>query len=148
MGDLPADIEQQLSSMTARDFSAFVARVRAPDSEEQIRTVASKAIQGDQLNAFMAIADPAKFIGDDGTVDAGRVNSYIGTLFGRTPSATPSPAGKRAGEGGAAEAARRFGAKQPEPPTAPVAGVHAGHTVQAPGGVQAELERRYGKRDR
>jgi hypothetical protein len=59
MTDVPAEVEQQLANMDEPTFSAFVARVRAPDTTEALRTAVSKHVSADQLNTVLAIVNPA-----------------------------------------------------------------------------------------
>ncbi|MDT5348325.1 MAG: hypothetical protein QOH91_1612 [Mycobacterium sp.] len=146
MVDVPAEVEQQISSMTEGEWAAFTARVRAPDTAEALRAAVSKHVSGDRLDAVMRIVDPTAFVGDDGSIDEAKVGQQLGTLFGAGASGPPRPGDPHAGGAGKAEAARRFGGKQPEPAPAPVAGVHAGRAVQQPGAVEAELQKRFGDR--
>jgi hypothetical protein len=150
MVDVPAEVEQQLASMSEGEWAAFTARLRAPDAAEALRAAVSKHVSGDRLDAVMRIVDPTAFVGDDGSIDEAKVGQQLGTLFGAgVPNGTPGASGAprpHAGAAGKAEAARRFGGKQPEPAPAPVAGVHAGRAVQQPGAVEAELQKRFGDR--
>ncbi len=90
----------------------------------QLRSMASIVIKdADQLNAFIAVTDPAKFAGDDGEIDEQKVSGHLTALFGAKPTAgsggKPPAWGQnsggtppsRPGESGRAEAAKRFGAK-------------------------------------
>lgn len=90
----------------------------------QVKSIASQVIQGDKLNAFMAIADPSKLVGADGAVDETMVISTLTAMYGDAPA--PQNAGQRwqnfgqhspppprgaPGAAGSAEAAKRFGTK-------------------------------------
>jgi hypothetical protein len=142
MADVPAEVEQQLASMTQGEWAAFSAKVRAPDTAEQLRTAVSQHVSGDRLDAVMRLVNPAAFVDDAGRIDATKVQQHLSTLFGTADGPTP-----KSGAGGRAEAARRFGGIQSEPAPAPVATVHAGRAVQVPGAVQAEISKRVGKRE-
>src|ERR1700692_3467289 len=135
MADVPAEVEQQLASMTQGEWAAFSAKVRAPDTAEHVRSLASQVLSGPQLDAFVAVANPAVFVGSDGKVDETKVMGHLTAMYG---TADPTP---KSGAGGRAEAAKRFGGNQPQPAPASVAGALAGHTVQVPGAVQAEIEK-------
>jgi hypothetical protein len=128
--------------MTAGDFAALTARVRAPESAEALRNAAAKSISGDRLEAFMGVAAVSNFVNDKGEVDETRVQRTLSTLFdlplqpqwqnhGQYTEAPPEPP---PGDRGAAEARKRFGSKDTQP--APMRG-RAG---------AAEAERRFGGR--
>jgi hypothetical protein len=148
MTDVPAEVEQQLANMDEPTFSAFVARVRAPDTTEALRTAVSKHVSADQLNTVMAIVNPAAFVGDGGRIDATKVQQHLSTLFGTTDGPTP-----KSGAGGRAEAAKRFGTP-PDGPATSTAGVQPpkdpqvqqGRPVRDPGAVERELQKRFGDR--
>ncbi|MGH3968898.1 MAG: hypothetical protein ACRDTV_12490 [Mycobacterium sp.] len=115
MSDLPADVEQQLADMDEGAWNAFVAKVRAPDTREQLRTAASQVLNGPALDAFTDSADLSKFTGDDGRIDEERVMGRLTALFGTHSSPANfgqhsggNPASPRPGDGGRAEAAKRF----------------------------------------
>lgn len=91
----------------------------------QVKSIASSVIQGDKLNAFIALANPSACLGDDGQVDESKVMGYLTAMYGEPekPSnnqrwqnfgqfAPPPPAGKP-GSLGKAEAEKRFGTKKP-----------------------------------
>jgi hypothetical protein len=91
----------------------------------QVKAIASQVIQGDKLNAFLAIVDPSKLVGADGAVDETMVMGHLTAMYGAqqpqgaTPGQrwqnagqfSPPPPGAKPGAAGSAEAARRFGAK-------------------------------------
>jgi hypothetical protein len=141
MAGISPDIEAALAGLSDGEFAALTAKVRAPDTAEALRTAVSQHVSGDRLDAVMRVVNPSAFVGDDGKIDEAKVGQQLGTLFGPGASGPPQPS---AGAAGKAEAAKRFGGKQPEPPPAPVAGVHAGRPVQVPGAVHAEIARRFG----
>jgi hypothetical protein len=146
MGNLPADIEQQLASMSEGDFNAFIARVRAPDTTEQLRTALAKHISGDQLEAVLKVANTAAFVDEHGAVDESKVSQSLSGMFGVVPDGgpphqdfgqnTPRPPQPGPGERGAAEAARRFGGQQPNTP----------RTGRGAGGA-AEAAKRFGPKE-
>lgn len=49
MGDLDPAVEQQLADLSDSDWSALQARVRPPSSAAQLRDIAGKILQGEQL---------------------------------------------------------------------------------------------------
>jgi hypothetical protein len=90
----------------------------------QVKSIASQIISGDKLAAFMSIANPAALVGEDGQVDETRVMGTLTAMYGADPQPgqrqpqwqnfgqyTPPPPAQKAGAGGAAEAAKRFGKK-------------------------------------
>ena len=90
----------------------------------QLMTVASEVLQGDQLAAFMAVADATKLAGHDGQIDADAISGHLRTLYGiaeqpQQPAnwGQHSPTGgppSMPGDGGRAEAARRQGRPPPD----------------------------------
>jgi hypothetical protein len=138
--DFDPVFEQRLADLSDVDWQALTERVRPPTSAAQLREIAGKVISGDQLDAFVKVADPKAFATENGDIDPTKVQQYVGTMFGSGP---PPPS---AGAAGKAEAEKRFGGKRPEPAPAAVASVHAGRPVQQPGAVQAEIEKRFGKK--
>lgn len=144
MAELSPEVEQQLASMTAGEFSALTAKVRAPDTAEQLRTIAAKHVSGARLEAVLSVANPAVFAGDDGQIDEAKVARSLGLIFGQ-PARQFDNFGQQAkltqvpptpGEYGAAEAAKRFGTPKDPPPNG----------RRGNGGAR-EAQRRYGKRD-
>jgi hypothetical protein len=89
----------------------------------QVQGIAASVIQGDKLNAFMALVNPAALVDDKGAVDETKVMGYLTAMYGDT--ATASQAGPRhqnfgqfsppprsnPGAAGSAEALKRFGTK-------------------------------------
>lgn len=115
---------------SARDEAAKAARDAAqaeylPQIQKlQVQGIAASVIQGDKLNAFMALVNPAALVDDKGAVDETKVMGYLTAMYGDTATAsqpgprhqnfgqyTQPPPPARAGAGGAAEAAKRFGTK-------------------------------------
>jgi hypothetical protein len=113
MVDVPAEVEQQISSMTEGEWAAFTARVRAPDTAEALRAAVSKHVSGDRLDAVMRIVDPTAFVGDDGQVDESKVAQHLTAMFGPAPATPLASTGypRAIGAGGRAEAEKRFGVK-------------------------------------
>lgn len=146
MTDLPPDIEEQLAGMPEGDWSALVARLRAPDSTERFRAIAAQVLSGDALDAFTNTADTSKFVGDNGHIDEDKVMGHLTALFGVGPQTDqqqrqwgqhsgPIP-GDAPGSGGKAEAAKRFGTDhEPSPINT--------HAARGAAG-RAEAERRFG----
>lgn len=101
----------------------FEPRLRAAE----LKAIASEVIKGDQLTAFMSIANPGAFVGENGEIDEAQVTAALTGMFGaQQPNPTPGqrwqnagqfappPPPGRPGAGGQAEAAKRFGT-QPNP---------------------------------
>lgn len=92
----------------------------------QVKSIASQIITGDQLNAFMAIVNPAALVGADGAVDETKVMGHLTAMYGtqQSQSSTPGqrwqnagqfsppPPGAKPGSAGQAEAEKRFGTKK------------------------------------
>ncbi len=88
----------------------------------QLKSAAGTVIKdSEQLDAFLAFADPAKFVGDDGEIDTEKVMGHLTALYGQQQQAggqqqrpawgqhsggTPPV---KPGEAGKAEASKRFG---------------------------------------
>jgi hypothetical protein len=89
----------------------------------QVQGIAASVIQGDKLNAFMSVVNPAALVDDKGEVDETKVMGYLTAMYGDAPSPpagprwqnfgqyTPPPPPQKAGAGGVAEAEKRFGKK-------------------------------------
>jgi hypothetical protein len=90
----------------------------------QVKSIASQVIQGDKLNAFMAIVNPSALVGADGAVDETMVMGHLTAMYGTPSQSTapgqrwqnagqfaPPPPGAKPGAAGQAEAAKRFGTK-------------------------------------
>jgi hypothetical protein len=116
------------------------------DDRSQLRAAAAKIIGGDQLEAFIACADPQKLRGPDGALDTTRVAGAVHALFsdsrpthqdfGQYRGAPPIPG---RGDGGRDEARRRFGTPSVDTPPDPNARGAAG---------AAEATRRFGGKRR
>lgn len=115
---------------TARDEAAQAAKAAAeaeylPQIQAlQVKSIASQIISGDRLDAFMSIANPSALLGEDGKVDETRVMGTLTAMYGDTATVpqtglrhqnfgqfAPPPPRSNPGSAGAAEAAKRFGAK-------------------------------------
>lgn len=117
MADLPPEMEQALADMDEGSWSALVAKVRAPDSREQLRTAAGQVLSGAALDAFVDSADPSRFTGDDGQISEERVMGRLTALFGTSHQDgsgqswgqhSGNQPGSRPGDAGRIEATRRF----------------------------------------
>jgi hypothetical protein len=117
---LKAVRDEAFKQARAQAEAEYLPQLRAA----KVQTIASTIVSGDRLDAFMAIVDPAKLLGDDGTVDESKVMGYLTAMYGadqqpgpRQPQwqnfgqHTPPPPPQKTGAGGAAEAQRRFGKK-------------------------------------
>ena len=92
----------------------------------ELKAAASEVIKGDQLKAFLAITDPAKFAGEDGEIDTEQVMGHLTALYGQQPPSGTNgdqqqrnwgqhggpPPATPPGESGRAEAERRKKARQ------------------------------------
>jgi hypothetical protein len=76
--------------------------VADPDpATQQLIAAASQVLSGDQLTAFMAVADAKRFAGDDGTIDADKVSGHLRTLFHvDEPQQAPRNWGQHSAAGG------------------------------------------------
>jgi hypothetical protein len=81
MVELPADVEQTLRDLPDSEWTALQARVRPPDTAEQVRSAVARHVGQDQLDQIMGIVDPTKLLGDDGQVDQRKVQEHFGALF-------------------------------------------------------------------
>jgi hypothetical protein len=123
MTDLPPDVEQQLASMSEGEWAAFTAKVRAPDTAAQLRTVAAKHISGERLESVLRVANVAAFTGGDGQIDEAKVARHLGAMFSQQSQHNWQNAGQHAepppplghADQGMNEAAKRFGPRQPRP---------------------------------
>lgn len=92
--------------------------------QAQLKSIAAPIIGDvDRLNAFLSTADPAKFAGENGEIDEGKVAGHLTALFGAQSPQQQQPArnwGQHSGgtgtpatpgSAGKAEAAKRFGSK-------------------------------------
>jgi hypothetical protein len=96
MVELPADIEQTLRDLPDAEWTALQARIRPPDTAEQVRTAAAKHVPADQLDSIMSIVDASKFV-TDGTVDEAKVTQHFGRLFG-VQQQSPPQRGQHSGQ--------------------------------------------------
>ncbi|ORW85974.1 hypothetical protein AWB92_26725 [Mycobacterium sp. IEC1808] len=124
------------------------------DLTEQLKSVASQVLSGDQLAAFMAVADANRCAGPDGNIDADKVSADLRTLYGisEQPPAQPrapqwgqhsGPPGPPARPGDTARAAlaKRHGVKNDTNPPA--------STQSARGAAgRAAAQRRHGGKQR
>ena len=144
MTDLDPVFEQRLADLSDVDWQALSARVRPPTSVQQLREIAGKVIDGDQLEAFVNLADPKKFATENGDIDETRVMGALTGIFGvvTKPGLSHQQSGQFSadlpmpspGERGAAEAAKRFGGNGPQ------------HAPNRPGAAgAAEAAKRFGK---
>jgi hypothetical protein len=110
MPDLPAEAEEAITRMSAGEFAALTAKLRAPDAAEQIRTHAAKVLSGSQLDAFVSAANPAAFTNESGAVDGEKVIGHLTAihLAGHPPATRP-------GDNARAEIKKRFGVEHPRP---------------------------------
>jgi hypothetical protein len=83
VSNVPADVEKALAKMDPGAWDAFVARVRAPDTAEQFRSIAAKSVTGDRLESLCRVANVSAFLGDKGQIDEAKVQSHLSALFGQ-----------------------------------------------------------------
>ena len=145
MADLTPEVEQQLASLSDGDWAALTARVRAPDTTEQLRAAVAKHVSADQLDSIMSITNTAAFV-RDGQIDEALVQRHFGNLFGASAprqwgQSTGSPPGARPGDAGRAAAQKRHGVGNiTDGPPQSDSGIRPGQRARA------EIERRYGKK--
>lgn len=82
MAEVSPEAEAAIASMTDAEYSAFTAKVRAPDGTVALRTAASQLLSGPALDAFVNVADVSKFAGQDGQVDTRKVLTYLRSTHG------------------------------------------------------------------
>jgi hypothetical protein len=146
MSELDPVVEQRLADMSAEEFAALTARVRPPTSSQQLKNIAGKVLSGDALNAFVSVANPKAFAGENGDVDESKVMGHLTAMFASHQGAQasgPTPAGKL-GSAGKAEAARRFGTGAPAADQRPDDG-WTGRAVSGGAAGRAEAAKRFGK---
>lgn len=86
---------------------------KAKVQQLQLENIASRVIRDDgQLQAFLAITDPGKFVGEDGQIDQEKVKTHLTPFLGTNGDRQwgqhgSRPPGKSASEEGLAEARRR-----------------------------------------
>ncbi len=130
MAELNPQTEQTLADMSDEDWSALSARVRPATSAQQLKDIAATVIRDkDQLNAFMAIADPKRLAKPNGDIDPEMVSRHATVFFGASNPPGPAP-----GDIARAELEKRHGVKTSAP--AP---------IERPGDIaRAQLEKRHG----
>ncbi len=151
MAELDPAFEQQLADLSDDDWRSLTARVRPPTSSEQLREMAGKVLNADQLETFMSAVNPRAFAGENGDVDEARLTGHLTTLFGISdpPQETaPQPhqwgqhsAGggpsKQRGDDGRAALAKRHNVTNGTP--------QFDRGVRPGDDARAALERRYGR---
>lgn len=118
-------IAEAREQAAAEARAAVEAEYRPQLLAKELKATAGQVIAGDQLKAFLEIADPAKFVGSDGNIDEEKVMGHLTGLYGRERqfgSGLPQhrdwgqnsgqPPGKTGADMGLAEAHKRFGTKQ------------------------------------
>jgi hypothetical protein len=151
MAKLDPAFEQQLAELSDDDWRSLTARVRPPTSSGQLREMAGKVLNADQLETFMSAVNPRAFVGENGDVDEARLAGHLTTLFGieKPPQETSQPhqwgqhsvAGgpsKRVGDDARAALEKRHSVKNDSGPQFD-RGIRAGDNARA------ALERRYGR---
>lgn len=116
MVELPPEVEQQLSSMSADDWHALGARLRAPDTRELLRAEVAKQTGNEACaTAFAEIMRHELYTNDDGAIDPAKVRDGLTKLglLSQTPRQNMPPRpwrGGGSGSKGKGTAAQRFGA--------------------------------------
>jgi hypothetical protein len=149
MADVPPEFVEFARTADEGAWNAAIAQHRAPDAKEQLRSVVAKHVPDDQIDAIMAVVDPAKLAGADGLVDEAKVQRHVGTLFG-SRGAESRDYGQHSGTGPPqlpGDNARAALAKRHPPKTTPTADNGPGPGARIPLGRDArtELAKRYGK---
>jgi hypothetical protein len=146
MIELPADIEQALRDLPDNEWGALQARLRPPDTSEQLRAAVAQHVPQDRLDAVMSFVDASKFIGENGQVDEQKVQQHMGAFFGANEPPSPRNWGQASYPGGppsepgqtAREALKRrhnVGSNANEP--------SAGGQIARGASAKAELQKRY-----
>lgn len=115
---------REAATKAANDAKTAAAAELLPrvQAAELKATAASVIHDQDQLNSFLAIADPSKFIGESGAIDEERVIGHLTALYGGQQNGQQQQArswgqhsagnvnpGLKPGDAGKAAAARRHG---------------------------------------
>lgn len=113
MVELPPEVEQQLSSMSDADWHALGARLRAPDTREQLRAEVVKQTGGNEAaaTAFAEVMRHELYTNDSGAIDPAKVRDGL-TKLGLLSQAPRPPRpwhGRGSGSRGIEAAAQRFG---------------------------------------
>lgn len=121
MVELPPEVEARLTALSDADWHALGARLRAPDTREQLRDAAAKILgDADRATSFTDSVRLDAFTGTDGQIDPAKVQDALTKLGVITPEASRNfqhgSNGFRKGEAGKAEAAKRYGTKPNETP--------------------------------
>lgn len=134
MPEIPPETEAQLAGLSESEWAALSARVRAPDTREQLRTAAAEVLSGDALDAYVESVDLSKFTGENGEIDGTKVKGRLTALFGTTQRPNwgqvgTTPPGLGPGESGLIEAEQRRIASETSSPTPRLSGAagSAGH---------------------
>jgi hypothetical protein len=151
MPDLSPEVERQLANMSDTEFAALTARLRCPDSIEQLRAIAAKTLQPEQVESWMFGRDPSAFTNANGEIDeAAAVANMIAVhgasvqqqqqpqpqVWGRDPEPVYGP-----GAGGRIEAAKRFGKQAPTSPPKAQPAPASTHTGPGAAGAAAAARR-------
>ena len=88
MPDLDPVFEQKLADLSDVDWAALTARVRPPSSAAQLKEIAGKVITGDQLEAFVSVANLKSLAGENGDIDEDKVMGTLTGMFGIVPETT------------------------------------------------------------
>lgn len=115
-------LQEAVEKAQAEARSAAESEWRPKYQTAQLRGIAGSIIKDpDRLESFMSITDSSKFVGEDGDIDQEKVMGHLTAIFvANQPPPSPRQWGqysgpgnppKEPGEGGKAEAAKRFGTK-------------------------------------
>jgi hypothetical protein len=130
-------VEQQLADMSDQDWRSLSARVRPPTSSEQLKSIAAKHINEDQLPTFMAIANVKAFADEHGNIEEAKVQTHAARLFGAvepqqqgTPAnygqGTGQPPARQPGDDARSALAKRHGVKSNNDQPGAGAGIQPG----------------------
>jgi hypothetical protein len=100
MVDLPPDVEQALRDLPENEWTTLQARLRPPDSAEQLRTAVAQYVPESQLDSIMGIVKASAFLDDSGQVDEAKVDEHFGRLFGADEPQPPRNWGQGSRPGG------------------------------------------------
>ncbi|WP_156671315.1 MULTISPECIES: hypothetical protein [unclassified Mycobacterium] len=141
MVDFSPEVEAQLAALTDGEWSVLTAKLRAPDTTEMLRSAAAQHISGAQLDAFVAVMDVSKFVGDDGQINTRKVESHLAALYGTPTAADQWGRGGASGRKAAAERHNRNAeadASEAPPNHGPGAAGRAAAAIRHPSRKDAE----------
>lgn len=118
-------VQQQLDTAREEGRTAAISELMPIIHESQLTGYGSTVITGERLHAWVASANPAHFLGEDGAIDGEKVRTHLISLFGEKEPESSAPKQKypnfgqsapigggarpQRGTNGLEEARKRFG---------------------------------------